>query len=329
MVIVIDDYGVSIERHNHSFRLMKDDHVRVVSPNKVTALHIIKTCHISTAAIVLAAECSIPILFFDAKGSVQARVWRSNFSGLPTVRYHQLLFARSPAGRQWVARCLTLKTEGQVAVLAYCRKRLSKDMPKVMEALKVLPEKNKQFMASEATDVTTLRSHEAGISRIYWQALAEAMEDHASFQKRTRRPAKDVFNTVLNYGYGILYSLVETATFTAGLDPQIGILHAAEYNRPALVYDAIEPFRPWVDRLVCDLIFRNEITPTHVDNRPEGGLWLNKEGKKILIPTFYAMMHQATRFNGKSIKRKDQIQHLLTALSKYLLEEFTPPDPYA
>lgn len=327
MVIIIDDYGVSIEKHNYSFKLSKEDDLRVISPNKVTALHILKPCTISTPAILLAAEFNIPVLFFDAKASVIARLWSPGFGSLPIVRYHQLLFSRSPEGLKWVAKWLALKTEGQVSVLKHCHNRINRALPKLTEAINTMSQGSKPLMSNAAT-AETLRIQEAMLSKVYWQALAEAMEKHIPFGKRSRRPAMDQFNTLLNYGYGILYSIVETAALTAGLDPQVGILHAENYNRQALVFDAIEPFRPWVDRLICDLAFTDKIEAIHFEEQA-GGVWLNKEGKKMIIPAFYAMMHQATLFNDKRIKRKDQIQYLLTSLTQYLMKEFKAPDPYA
>ncbi|MBW2028434.1 MAG: CRISPR-associated endonuclease Cas1, partial [Deltaproteobacteria bacterium] len=63
------------------------------------------------------------------------------------------------------------------------------------------------------------------------------------FDGRSRRPAKNPFNAVLNYCYGMLYGLVEKACILAGLDPYIGFLHADDYNKKSLVFDLIEPFR--------------------------------------------------------------------------------------
>ena len=45
------------------------------------------------------------------------------------------------------------------------------------------------------------------------------------FEGRSRQPAQDGCNTMLNYSYGVLYSLVERACICAGLDPFVGFLH--------------------------------------------------------------------------------------------------------
>jgi hypothetical protein len=49
---------------------------------------------------------------------------------------------------------------------------------------------------------------------------------------------------MLNYGYGVLYSLVEKACIYAGLDPFVGFLHTDNYVKKSLVFDLLEPYRP-------------------------------------------------------------------------------------
>jgi len=63
-----------------------------------------------------------------------------------------------------------------------------------------------------------------------------------AFEARSRNPAKDPFNCMLNYSYGILY--------IAGLDPYIGIMHTDNYNKKALVYDMVEMYRGYMDEIV-------------------------------------------------------------------------------
>ena len=55
--------------------------------------------------------------------------------------------------------------------------------------------------------------------------------------------AKDLFNAILNYGYGVLYAQIEQAIILAGLDPYAGFLHADRPGKPSLVLDLIEEFR--------------------------------------------------------------------------------------
>lgn len=112
------------------------------------------------------------------------------------------------------------------------------------------------------------------------------------------------------------------------------ILHRNEHGRAAFVFDAIEPFRPWVDRLVAELAIAGAVQRSWFEAKPrqseaippgtdpstliETGVWLAKEGKRGLIPAYQAMMEGTTDHGGKRTKRKDQILSRLSALAQDL-----------
>jgi CRISP-associated protein Cas1 len=86
---------------------------------------------------------------------------------------------------------------------------------------------------------------EAQAARRYWPLLMGA-------DFRRDRNAPDI-NSLLNYGYTVLRSLVARSVVAAGLHPSIGIHHANRGNAFALADDLVEPFRPLVDLLALKL----------------------------------------------------------------------------
>lgn len=59
-----------------------------------------------------------------------------------------------------------------------------------------------------------------------------------------------IFNSMLNYGYTVLRSLVIRSIIKKGLDPRISLFHKSFSNFFALASDLMEPFRPVVDEIV-------------------------------------------------------------------------------
>ena len=86
---------------------------------------------------------------------------------------------------------------------------------------------------------------EAQAARRYWSLLMGK-----SFRRDRNAPGA---NALLNYGYTVLRAGVARAVCAAGLHPTIGIKHSNRNNPFCLVDDLIEPFRPSVDRIVCEL----------------------------------------------------------------------------
>ncbi len=72
-------------------------------------------------------------------------------------------------------------------------------------------------------------------------------------------------NNMLNYGYAILRAVIARSLIASGLFPTIGIHHRNKYNPYCLADDIMEPFRPYVDSLVLDIIENKgvpeELTP--------------------------------------------------------------------
>lgn len=61
-------------------------------------------------------------------------------------------------------------------------------------------------------------------------------------------------NNLLNYGYAILRAVVARALVTSGLLPTLGIHHHNRYNAYCLADDIMEPYHPYVDHMVCELL---------------------------------------------------------------------------
>ncbi|MEM6516432.1 MAG: type II CRISPR-associated endonuclease Cas1 [Bacteroidota bacterium] len=61
-------------------------------------------------------------------------------------------------------------------------------------------------------------------------------------------------NNLLNYGYAILRAVAARALVSSGLLPSVGIFHHNKYNAFCLADDVMEPYRPFVDALVYDIV---------------------------------------------------------------------------
>ncbi|WP_299547660.1 type II CRISPR-associated endonuclease Cas1 [Seonamhaeicola sp.] len=61
-------------------------------------------------------------------------------------------------------------------------------------------------------------------------------------------------NNLLNYGYAILRAVAARALVSSGLLPSVGIFHHNKYNAFCLADDVMEPYRPFVDTMVYDIV---------------------------------------------------------------------------
>jgi CRISPR-associated protein Cas1 len=92
-------------------------------------------------------------------------------------------------------------------------------------------------------------NHEAQAAKYYWSVL---FQEEDSFFYRER--FGEYPNNFLNYGYAILRATVARGLVASGLLPTLGIFHRNKYNAYCLADDIMEPYRPYVDHIVKEII---------------------------------------------------------------------------
>lgn len=131
----------------------------------------------------------------------------------------------------------------------------------------------------------------------YWQMLSKHAWLGEQFLGRIGRGAKDPANQALNYGYGILASVIWNALTNAGLEVYLGALHAIRPGKPALVLDVMEEYRAWVvDRAVIKL--RSELK----------GDELKPKTRKKLTADILTTLAKPMPYHGKKIRLESIMQ---------------------
>jgi CRISPR-associated protein Cas1 len=103
---------------------------------------------------------------------------------------------------------------------------------------------------------TTVKSadgtnNEAKAALYYWKHI------FPDFLQFTRDPEGLPPNNLLNYGYAIVRAIVARSLVASGLLPTLGIFHRNQYNAYCLADDIMEPYRPFADKVVCNIVRMN------------------------------------------------------------------------
>ncbi|NII28362.1 type II CRISPR-associated endonuclease Cas1 [Pseudoflavitalea sp. X16] len=162
---------------------------------------------------------------------------------LQSQHFQAQLEASAPLKKQLWQQTVAAKIQNQAAILAIQR------------------EENK-LLLNYAANVKSgdSENHEAQAAAYYWKRI---FPDFLEFRRERHGPPP---NNLLNYGYAILRALVARNLVASGLLPTFGIHHRNQYNAYCLADDIMEPYRPYVDKVVCHIIRGNgrflEMTPT-------------------------------------------------------------------
>lgn len=137
-----------------------------------------------------------------------------------------------PLRKQLWQQTIEAKIRNQTVVLKYVTGEEHKNMVKWSESVR----------SGDADNM------EARAAVYYWKTI---FPDNPYF---VRDHDAEGPNALLNYGYAILRAVVARALVGSGLLPTLGIHHHNRYNAYCLADDIMEPYRPYVDKLVTELL---------------------------------------------------------------------------
>ncbi|MEA3547902.1 MAG: CRISPR-associated endonuclease Cas1 [Thermodesulfobacteriota bacterium] len=324
MQLILNTFGTSLKVKDGNFLVRAADRKMELAPRKISSILITTGVYLSSDVIQLALQWNIDLVFLDRFGNPYGRVWHCRLGSTTTIRRRQLEIADGREGLHLAKTWIEKKIQNQIDHLKKLRKRRTRKSSTLTKGIDRLSAHYKSLSDLRGKDIESVRGSIMGIEgsggRIYFQTLSAILPEKYRFNGRSRNPAKDFFNCLLNYSYGVLYSMVERACIIAGLDPYTGLLHTDNYNKKSLVFDFIEPYRVWADRIIMLLISGRKVKQNHF-NKIKGGYTLNKEGKALLLGKFNSHLDESIRYRGRNIKRRNIIQFDCHRLANQLIKK--------
>lgn len=154
---------------------------------------------------------------------------------IQSERFQCQISASQPLRKQLWQQTIKAKIDNQARVLSICSQVEVGCMQRWSEDVK-------------SGDSDNL---EARAAAYYWKNFFSPIPSLKDFTRdRDGMPP----NNILNYGYAILRAVVARALVSSGMLPTFGIHHHNRYNAYCLADDIMEPFRPYVDELVFDIV---------------------------------------------------------------------------
>lgn len=324
--LIADRFGSFIGKHSGRIRLSQQQETLVDAP--LMHLRSIQVLNngISISADALEACCDegIPVFFMDGHGRCYAAVYAAGLGGTVLTRREQLLAYLDTRGIVLAKAVTVAKLHNQAATLKYMAKNRKETVPDVYQELRLtadeIAEARGQITNIESDRVEQVRDVIMGVEgyagQRYWSAVRLIVPEAYGWTERQHRGASDPVNSLLNYGYGILYSRIEQALVLAGLDPYAGFLHADRPGKPSLVLDFIEEFRQIaVDRVIFGLTARD----FRVEQQADGKLTIDT--RRTLTEHLLAHWDATLRYNGQRHPLRAIIQSQARQMAAYLRGE--------
>jgi CRISPR-associated protein Cas1 len=321
MDLYINTFGTYLRKSQDMFELEKDGQKTRISPKKVRSIVIGTSVFLTTDAVKLAVENNIDILMTDDFGNPYGRFWHSRFGSTAFIRRRQLEIFETAEGlnlaKEWIKNKIN-SSINHLKELEYKRHSKSEIIEEKIAEIAKFIYKLDEVSGNLEEKRNTIMAYEGNAARHYYEILSYLMPEPFKFEGRSYRPAKDEFNCLLNYAFGVLYGKVEKACIIAGLDPFVGILHVDNYNKKSLVFDLIENFRHLAWRTVFSMFSRKKINKSYFDNI-KNGIKLNQDGKKALLEDFTERLNKKVLYRKRKITNLDIIQFECHDVANYLI----------
>jgi group II intron reverse transcriptase/maturase/CRISPR-associated endonuclease Cas1 len=284
LYVVGRDTGISI--HYNSLSILREGETPVPVPvENVSHVVSVGSGRVSSPVLLALGERGIPVFFCNRSGEL-AGIYHPHGADR-TQEDFQLWLAQSAAAQNAELR------------LRFARSVVAAKLARQAETLTRFSTPDQRARATQiqqlgasvpvAPSLDALLGLEGSASRILFDGIQDqllGLTRDWPFLRRERRPPPDPINALLSFGYTLLYIHSATALWTAGLLPQIGLLHALKPGHLALASDLVEEFRHEIDRLVVRLINRHELRAEHFLHGPEsdaGACRLTDDGRRVFI----------------------------------------------
>lgn len=192
---------------------------------------------------------------------------------------------------------LQAKISNQITLLRrYNRERKNENIIKAIAEMKKLSKKIIFNMP-----LASMMGYEGMAAKIYFRALGEIVDANFSFKSRSKQPPLDPFNSLLSFGYTLLFYDIYTAICNEGLHPYLGFMHTLKQGHPALASDLIEEWRAIIiDSLVMALVQGHEVFLEDFDTNDEtGGVYLKKEKRRFFIEQYEKRMLRQNQYGER------------------------------
>lgn len=309
------------ENDTLAFRADDQDAPQFIPINSVEILVFHNQVRINTQLLQVLDENNIAAFFFS---------WSGKFVGsfLPTqspvsgeLLVKQVESTTHPERRRQISQSILKASIYNMRQTASYYKKSEKSVTEICRKLSQLEDEIEDMNTREE-----LMGKEAEARKEYYKLFDIVTPEDFSFTRRTYNPPENRFNALISFGNMILYSNIEAAICSTGLNPTISYVHTPSNRRQSLALDLADIFKPIIiDRTILRLINRKQITHSDFNTEVEN-IVLTEGGRKKFLKAYENTLEET--IEHPTLKRKVSHQTLLRLEAQKLKKHILTNEGY-
>ena len=286
------EQGSSVFKEHFRFIIYVDKTPSLEIPiREIDRIIVFGNIQLTTQVIHACLEANISIVYASQRGLYRGHLWNEDSVNLSLqllqIERHKCSSFQFDVAREIVAG----KLKNSKQLLLRLNRRQKKDV--VQEAIAGINADLKSLYLVENID--QLRGYEGvGTSR-YFSGLGTLItNENFTFNLRNRQPPRDPINSLLSFGYTLLFNNVLSLIIAEGLSPYFGNLHYGERKKPYLAFDLMEEFRSViVDTIVIKMVNKGIFSPDDFEVQSDNqGVYLSAQKRKVFLNHFENRMNE-------------------------------------
>lgn len=275
----------------------KDRHILPI--NTISSIYCYGRVTFTSGVVSYLSKKGIPMHFFNYYGYYEGTYYpkESLLSGETIVRQAEHYLDKE--------KRMILAKEILRGGISNIKKNLSYyKLVEEVESIKIWGEK-----IEDVNSISELMSIEGNIRNIYYKSFDKILPDKYIFDKRSRRPPKNMLNALISFSNSLIYATILTEIYNTQLNPTISYLHEPFKRRFSLSLDLSEIFKPFIgDRVIFKLLNKKIISENEFDKDLNYCL-LNDPGKRILLKYYNERLDKTIKH--RTLGRKVSYKHII------------------
>jgi len=269
----------------------KDGLMKSVPAETLEMIEVFGKVQLTTQCMTECLKRGVNVIFYSSNGAYFGRLVSTNHVKVERQRKQADL---TEEFKTTIAKnIINAKIRNQTVILRRYARNQKESVEKTITEMTYLSRKIEQ-----CSDTEQIMGSEGFAAREYFAALGKLINPEFQFDKRTRRPPTDPFNSMISLGYSIILNEIYGKLEGKGLNPYFGVLHKDREKHPTLASDLMEEWRAvLIDSVVMSMLNGHELELEDFYRDEESpAVFLGKTGFKTYINKLEKKFHTDNKY---------------------------------